>query len=164
MQKPMNQPPIVGLFPLVVSRAGGVPRHGTAAGQFTAQVAILLGTDGRMVVVMIDGNYGVSVTNAAEELVGFLYNLHIQPIGVALEDIRWIYRDSDGLWDEIMPALVHGNKVFAVKYRPLGSRALADARAAIAAEGVSLSDDEEALFNRSLGLAPRENQQRSDCG
>lgn len=157
MQKPMTQPPIVGLFPLVVSRAGAVPRHGTVAGQFTAQVAILLGSDGRMVVVMIDGNYGVSVTNAAEELVGFLYNLHIQPIGVALEDIRWIYRDSDGHWDEIIPALVHGNKVFAVKYWPLGSRAQADAWAVIAAEGVSLTDDEEAMFNRSLGMTPRDN-------
>ena len=157
MRETMTQAPIRGLFPLVVSRAGAAPRHGTLAGQYTAQVAILHGGAGRMVVAMTDGNYGVSVTNAAEELVGFLYNLHIQPIGVALEDIRWIYRDSDGYWDEIIPALVHGNKVFAVKYRPLGSRAQADAWAVIAAEGVSLSDDEEALINRSLGMTPRGN-------
>ena len=157
MRETMTQAPIRGLFPLVVSRAGAVPRHGSLAGQYTAQVAILHGSEGRMVVVMTDGNYGVSVTNAAEELVGFLYNLHIQPIGVALEDIRWIYRDSDGYWDEIIPALLHGNKVFAVKYRPLGSRTQADAWAAIAAEGVSLSDDEEALINRSLGMTPMAN-------
>lgn len=161
MLKMMSQSPIRGLFPLVVSQPASAPRHGTEAGQFTAQVAILHGSEGRMVVAMTDGDYGLSITNAAEELVGFIFNLHIQPLGVALEDIRWIYRDSDGHWDEILPALVLGYKVLAVKYRPLGARTLADARAAIAAHGVSLSDDEEGLLNRGLGLTPKENSEDS---
>ena len=157
MQATTTRPPIGGLFPLVVSRAGAVPRHGMADGKATARVAILHGRDGRVLIAMTDGNYGASITNAAEELVGFLYLLHLQELGVALEDVRWIYRDSEGSWDEIIPALMHGSTVYAVKYRPLGSRTQADAWAAIAAEGVSLSDDEKALLGESLGLAPQLN-------
>ena len=72
MQATMTQPPIGGLFPLVVSRAGAVPRHGLSEGKATARVAILHGRDGRVVVAMTDGNHGASITNAAEELVSFL--------------------------------------------------------------------------------------------
>lgn len=156
MQATMTRPPIGGLFPLVVSRAGAVPRHGLDQGKATAHVAILHGHDGRVVVAMTDGNHGASITNSAEELVSFLYHLHIQALNVALEDIRWVYRDSDGSWDEIIPALVHGTSVYGVKFRPLAGRSQADVLSVIAAEGVSLSDEEKALFNESLGLTPRE--------
>ena len=157
MQETKTRPPIGGLFPLVVSQAGTAPRHGLAGGKASAHVAILHGQDDRVVIAMTDGNYGASITNAAEELVGFLYLLHLQELGIALDDVRWIYRDSEVNWDEIIPALVHGATVYAVKYRPLGSRTLADAWAAITAEGVSLSDDEKALLGESLGLAPQLN-------
>jgi hypothetical protein len=152
MQSVINRPPIGGIFPLVVHHAGATPRHGLAQGQATAHVAILHGSEGRVVVLMADGNYGASITNAAEELVGFLYPLHLQPLNVALEDVRWIYRDSDGNWDEISPVLMYGTKVYGVKLRPLGARGLADALAALSAEGVSLSDDEKALLSESLGF------------
>lgn len=79
-------------------------------------MAILHGRDGRVVVAMT-GGHGASITNSAEELVSFLYHLHIQALNVALEDIRWVYRDSDGNWDEIIPALVHGTSVYGVKFR-----------------------------------------------
>ena len=158
MQATMTRPPIGGLFPLVVSQSGTVPRHGLAEGRASARVAILHGREGRVVVAMTDGDYGASITNSAEELVGFLYLLHLQELGVALDDVRWIYRDSEGNWDEIIPALVHGVTVCAVKYRPLGSRKQADAWFAINAEGVSISDDEKAMVGESLGLAPVMNQ------
>lgn len=152
MQATMTRPPIGGLFPLVVSRAGAVPRHGLDQGKATAHVAILHGRDGRVVVAMTDGNHGASITNSAEELVSFLYHLHIQALNVALEDIRWVYRDSDGNWDEIIPALVHGTSVYGVKFRPLGGRSQADVLSVIAAEGVSLSDEEKALLWEGLEL------------
>ena len=38
----------------------------------------------------------------------------------------------------------------------LGGRSQANALLVIAAEGVSLSDEEKTLFNESLGLTPRE--------
>ena len=131
MQATMTRPPIGGLFPLVVSQSGTVPRHGLAEGRASARVAILHGREGRVVVAMTDGDYGASITNSAEELVGFLYLLHLQELGVT---------------------------VCAVKYRPLGSRKQADAWFAINAEGVSMSDDEKAMVGESLGLAPVMNQ------
>lgn len=152
MQATMTRPPIGGLFPLVVSRAGAVPRLGLAQGKATARVAILHGRDGRVVVAMTDGNHGASITNSAEELVSFLYHLHIQALNVALEDIRWVYRDSDGNWDEIIPALVLGTSVYGVKFRPVGGRTQADAMSVIAAEGVFLSDEEKTLLCEELEM------------
>lgn len=138
----MSRPAIGGVFPLVVTRSGAMPRHGMENGKASVRVAILNGQDGHFVVAMSDGNYGVSITNAAEELIGFLYILHLQPLGAALEAVRWIYRDSEGNWDELIPALMHGRTVYGVKYRPLGGRGQEDALAALRAEGVSLSDDD----------------------
>ena len=54
--------------------------------------------------------------------------------------------------DEIIPALVLGTSVYGVKFRPLGGRAQADALSVIAAEGVSLSDDEKALLCEELEM------------
>lgn len=154
MQTMRKRTSIGGIFPLVVPRAGATPRHGTVAGKASATVAILYGQDKKIVVAMADGNYGVSITNAAEELVGFIYRMHLQPLGVGIDDIRWIYRDSDGRgkWDEILPKLVHGTTVYAVHYRPLGGRSLTDALSVMSAEGVSLSEDETSALGEVLGL------------
>lgn len=156
MNNRMTRPALGGLFPLIVRRAGEIPHHGSAAGQATAFVAILHASDQkRAVVVMADGNYGASITNCAEELVTFLHRFHLEPLPVALADIRWIYRDSEGNWDEIVPSVVHGTQIYCVNYRPLGGRALKDVMDCVAAEGVSLCDDDKALLVEYLAPGPQ---------
>ena len=151
-----TRPPVVGIFPVVSAYSGATIRHGMAAGKASAQVAILCGQGGNIVVVMADGNYGSSITNSASELVGFIYQLHIAPLGVSLDDTRWLYRDSSGFWDEIMPTLVHGTRVYCTDFRCLGGRQETDAMAAIAAEGVSLTDEEIQILSESLGFHTKE--------
>ena len=147
----------ISIFPLVVKHAGAVPRHGRAEGGATATVAILYGQDEKVVVLMVDGNYGASITNCAEELLNFLFGLHLAPHDIDLADVRWIYRDTEGSWDEILPTATPGLNITSANFRPLGSRALPDVWAAIQAEGLSLSDDDKALLGESLGLAPELN-------
>ena len=147
----------ISICPLVVKHAGAVPRHGRAEGGATATVAILYGQDEKVVVLMVDGNYGASITNCAEELLNFLFGLHLAPHDIDLADVRWIYRDTGGSWDEILPTATPGLNITSANFRPLGSRALPDVWAAIQAEGLSLSDDDKALLGESLGLAPELN-------
>lgn len=147
------RPPLGGLFSLVVKHAGAAPTYDYAQGQATARVAILHGPEGKCVVLMTDGNYGSSITNCAEELLSHLYCFHLAPLGIQLDDTRWIYRDTDGSWDEILPGAVHGPKVYLANYRPLGGRTEADALNCIAAEGVALSEDEMAALGAHLGLS-----------
>lgn len=152
MQQLNTKPAVAGLFPMVVRHVGATPIYGTEGGAASANVALLNGRDGRVVVLMTDGGQGCSITNAAPQLIGVLYHQQLQGRGVALEDVRWIYRDSEGAWDEIIPVLVHGTSVQAVDYRVLGARQPADMWAALASEGVCLSADERARLDDSLGL------------
>ena len=147
----------ISTFPLVVKHAGAIPRHGRADGRATANVAILYGQEGKVVVLMVDGNHGASITNCAEELLNFLFGMHLAPHHIDLSDVRWIYRDTEGSWDEILPTATPGLNITSVNFRPLGSRVLPDVWAAIKGEGLSLSDDDKALLGESLGLAPRLN-------
>lgn len=58
----------------------------------------------RAVVALIDLGRGASITNAATEICDATCERYLSGIaGLRLENVRWLYRDSIGRWDEIVP-------------------------------------------------------------
>lgn len=140
----------ISTFPLVVKHAGAIPRHGRADGRATADVAILYGQEGKVVVLMVDGDYGASITNCAEELLNFLFGMHLAPHDIDLSEVRWIYRDTDGAWDEILPTATPGLNITSVNFRPLAGRTQIDAMNCIRAEGIELDADVQEILDSML--------------
>ena len=83
----------------------------------------------RAAVLLVDmrqGNCGTSVTNAVGKFVAFVQRQEIGRRGIAWEDVRWFYRDSEGAFDEIVPLQFDGLYDARVALRPCGERSLAD--------------------------------------
>lgn len=58
----------------------------------------------RAVVALIDIGCGASITNAAAQICDAICERFLSGIaGLSLANVRWIYRDSIGRWDEIVP-------------------------------------------------------------
>lgn len=95
---------------------------------------------GQAIVLMINGNCGASITNSADQLIPFIHRLHLGRRGIKWKDVRWLYRDSEGCWDEIVVTDWDGGNHAEISFRPLGNRSW-DAVTAAALEAGFLMDD-----------------------
>lgn len=126
------------LFSLLVRHAGARPFHGTFSGQATAYVALLIEpASGRVCVLMTDGGWGVSLTNAAEEITAYVIQQHLAVRGIDPDQVLWIYRDGEGHWDEMVVSCERGASV---RFIPLGARRQADVKARLLVEGFTLDE------------------------
>lgn len=135
---------------LVVEGAGKAPAYATSRDHVSAFVSIHCDLNtGLAVVLLVDMDHGASVTNSASELLPFIQKYHIGCRGIRWRNVKWIYRDSMGAWDEIVPACQEwDHKTVAVEFRPLGKRTFGDAVAEIVTRGMPLVDgDIEAIKN-----------------
>ena len=139
---------VVKTCSVVVHHSGAAASKGADYGRASARVAILrhIGT-GAMMVLMTDGHFGASITNSAEEIVGYVVANILNPRGVLARQVRWIYRDSAGAWDEMRPS--KGTTV-SIRFAPLGMRTLEDVRAALASAGLQLSEADRARVSLYL--------------
>lgn len=134
---------VAGLFSLIVRHAGARPHCGAAGIQASAFVAVLFQPEAKKaVVLMTDGNFGASITNSAEELLGFIQDAHLGKLGVDALETRWLYRDSEGDWDEILPKGDQVVRRYQVSFRAVGNRSQMAALACIKAEGFELGAED----------------------
>jgi len=99
---------------------------------------------GKAVVLMVDGDYGASLTNGADEIIPFIQRQHVGRRGIKWQDVRWIYRDSTGSWDEIVVSSYDGGNTASIFFAPLGERTERAALEATAAAGIILDGHDRA--------------------
>lgn len=121
-----SRPMYLQQFALVVNRFYEPPRY--AAGQEETARCLVAMRDDRACVVMVDtSRSGISITNAASQIVAFIQRLHIGCKGVDWKSVIWVYRDSEGSWDEIRIVAWNGEPDPDVDFHPVGNRTEADA-------------------------------------
>lgn len=129
---------VVKTCSVVVRHSGAAAYEGADYGRASARVAILRHVDtGEMIVLMTDGQFGSSITNSAEDIVAYVVTNVLSPRGVEARQVRWIFRDSAGAWDEMLPSQ---GGTSSIRFSPLGMRSLNDVRSALANAGLQLSD------------------------
>ncbi len=144
---------VVGCLPMIVRHAGARPQPCSDGGQVSAYVVVLHQPQAQKVAILLtDGRFGTSITNAADEIVKYIQEAYLSVLDVDINDSRWIYRDSDGAWDEIMPTGGHGRRRQQVCFRPVGRRSLEDVLACIKAEGFDLAEADRARVHAFLRL------------
>lgn len=138
--------PLVGLFSLIVKQVGARPYHGSFNGEASACVALFVEPETKKAAVMMtDGNCGASITNSVEEIIDFIRCQHLEHYALQFDDVRWLYRDSGGDWDELLATRHAGRPV---AFRPCGSRTQADALARLRADNLELDEaDMRCLVN-----------------
>ena len=130
---------------------GSTPTYAVQHNQFSAAVSVYYDLNtGRGVVLMVDGDYGASVTNSADKLIPFIHRLQLGRRGIPWKNVRWFYRDSDGNWDEIVVTAWDGTNEANIGFRPLGDRTLEAALAAAAESGFTLDAHERAHLQRAI--------------
>lgn len=145
---------VVALYSLVVRHAGGWPHYGPANGEASAHVAVLFQPAAKKTaVLMTQGRYGASITNAAEDLLAFIEDATLAKLGGGAGKTAWIYRDSEGAWDEMVPVDGQVLNRHLLRFRPVGKRTLADALSRITAEGFNLDDRDKTCMGHFLRLS-----------
>ena len=139
---------VVETCSVVVRHSGAAASKGADYGRASARVAILRHVrTGAMMVLMTDGHFGASITNSAEEIVGYVVANILNPCGVGAGQVRWVYRDSTGAWDEMLPSK---DAKASIRFVPLGMRTMHDVRAALAGAGLQLSEADRARVSLYL--------------
>lgn len=134
---------------LAVEHVGRRPAYAATAERTTAFMSAHYDMrTGLAVVLLVDCGYGASVTNSACELLPFIQAHHIGRRGIPWENVKWLYRDSMGAWDEIVPLGEWNPRAVAVDFRPLGERTLGDVLAQVAARGMPLAEADVAAIRR----------------
>ncbi len=120
------RPMLLQQFVLVVNRLYESPRYATGLEE-TARCLVAMRDDRACVVMADTSRSGISITNAAAQLVAFIQRLHIGCKGIGWDSVCWVYRDSEGSWDEIRIAAWDGESDPVVDFHPVGNRTKADA-------------------------------------
>lgn len=108
-----------------LAHVGAKPSYSLAHDRFTAAVFVHYDwTSGNAVVIMVNGNIGPTITNAADQIIPFIHRQHIGRRGIKWANVRWLYRDSDGDWDEIVVTEWHGTNAATVGFKVLGDRSI----------------------------------------
>ncbi len=108
-----------------LAHVGAKPDYSAVQHHFTAAVFVYYDLNtGKAVVLMVNGNIGPTVTNAADQIIPFIHRQHLGRRGIKWANVRWLYRDSDGDWDEIVVTEWHGTNTATVGYKVLGDRSI----------------------------------------
>lgn len=110
----------------------------------------------RGVVLMVDGNHGASITNAADKLIPFIHRDYFGRRGIHWGDVRWLYRDSMGAWDEILVTSYHGENLAGVAFRPLADRTLDSAFAVLVEQGFLVDAHDRAHISNAINRAEQQ--------
>ena len=112
---------------IVVPYIGATPHYATTE-DFSAAAFIFINKEThKAAVVLVDGNHGATITNAADELIPFLQRQHIGRRGIRWSDVSYLYRDSYGAWDQIVLRSFDGSRYADIAFRTLGDRSMAAA-------------------------------------
>lgn len=132
-------------FRLSIDHLGAQIRYTTDPKQISAHVfAHYNATTGKAVVLMVDGGYGASLTNGADEIIPFIQRQHVGRRGIKWKDVRWIFCDSLGAWDEIVVSSYEGGNTASIFFAPVGNRTEGAALEATAAAGIILDGHDRA--------------------
>ena len=90
-------------FSLVIDHVGLPPRLALPEAA-TASVLAWSDTDtGKAVALIVDRDTaGPSVTNCAGEIIAFIQRNTFGPLNIKWREVRWIYLDTMGKWDELV--------------------------------------------------------------
>ena len=123
---------------IVVPYMGAAPHYATSE-EFSAAAFIFYNHSARKAaVVLVDGNHGASITNAADELIPYLQRQHIGRHNIRWSDVSFIYRDSFGAWDQIILHSYAGGRYADIDFRTLGDRSMAAAMRTLKEWGFAL--------------------------
>lgn len=132
-------------FRLTIDHLGAPIRYSADITQISAHVFAHYNlTTGKAGVLMVNGGYGASLTNGADEIIPFIQRQHVGRRGIKWKDVRWIYRDSMGAWDEIVVSSYEGGNTASIFFAPVGNRTERAALEATAAAGIILDGHDRA--------------------
>ena len=126
-----------------------------ASGRSAGIAAILGGVE-----VKADGNYGASITNSAADLVAFIFRNHLKSREVEFGNVRWVYRDTDNHWDEIIPRQLSCHEDCSVSFRPLVERTFNGVTALLSSEGMPVSQMDGEAAQSILSVSEGINRRR----
>ena len=106
-------------------------------------------------VVMVDGNHGTSITNAADRILPFIHRHHLGRRGFKWKDVRWLYRDTQASWDEIRMLDWDGTNVATVGFQPCGDRTLSAVLTSAEAFGFAFDSHLRAHLRNAIDRAER---------
>ena len=101
---------------------------------------------GKAVVILINGNIGPTITNAADQIIPFIQRHHIGRRGIQWKNVRWLYRDSDGDWDELVVNAWDGTNAATVGFKVLGDRSMEAVFEAAQASGFKLNTEDRSYL------------------
>ena len=111
---------------LVIDHIGLPPR---LAPPEAATASVLAWSDadtGKAIALIVDHDaVGPSVTNCAGEIVAFVQRHTFGPHDIKWREVRWVYLDTMGKWDELVPLSYEGGNSAVVGFKPLAKRDMA---------------------------------------
>ena len=139
------------LIKLQVDQVGHTPRYAVRHDVFTAAAFVSYNLEtGKAFVLMVDGNVGASITNAADTILPFIHRQHLGRRGFRWKDVRWIYRDTTGCWDEIKILAWEGGNTATVGFQSLSDRSEAAALAAAEELGFAFDAHDRAHLRNAI--------------
>lgn len=143
--------PLRYLVPKVGEKIVSTPQR---RARVTVEVFALRSTDQMSCgLVMVDQNYGASVTNCCDDLLPRIYE-DVFGSDAHWQQIRWIYRDTMGRWDELfVPRLDYGKKVYDVSFGATSMLSAEDVLIDLTRIGIPFSQDVLQSINLSIDRA-----------
>jgi hypothetical protein len=92
----------------------------------------------KALVVARDMRNGMLVTNMAKDMIAFVEKTFLEPYCFNAEETLWIYRDSVGRWDRMLPK--RANDRIEVNFEPVGDRTVMAAKSAITTHGFDVTE------------------------
>jgi hypothetical protein len=106
----------------------------------------------KAVVVMADGNTGTSITNGADTLLPFIHREHLSMRNIPWRNVRWIYRDTEGLWSEIVMNAYLSSNVASVGFKPAGNSTESAMYDILSNEGFTIDGHDRAHIRNTLAF------------
>lgn len=134
-----------------LAHVGAKPGYSVMQHHFTAAVFVPYDLNtGKAVVLMVNGNSGPTITNAADQIIPFIQRQHIGRRSIKWSNVRWLYRDSDGDWDEIVVTEWHGTNTATVGFKVLGDRSIDAMFNAVRECGFELNSHDRAHLHNAI--------------
>ena len=108
---------------------------------------------GNAVVIMVNGNLGPTITNAADQIIPFIHRQHLGRRGIPWKNVRFLYLDSEGHWDEIVVTSWAGAARAGIGFKALGDRTIEAMLAAARDSGFELDAHERAHLRNAINDA-----------
>lgn len=148
-------------FSIVIDHVGLLPRLALPEAATASVLAWADKDTGKAIALIIDHDaIGPSVTNCAGEALAFIQREHFGRRDIRFGNVRWVYLDTAGKWDEILSLHYDGGNSAVVGFKPLEKRDMDSFLALLEASGFPVDSE----TRRWITLAAERQKSRETIG